>query len=250
MSNQTDLTVLTVVENDCGLIDYMIKSVRKFTHPAPRFIICDNGRNRDVLDKYRDDKDITIFTNKPKLAGGSNRHGSGLNAAFEFVGTTRFAIVESDCIVLKEDWDYVGSPTYQLAAAKKGEIARQPFYHVCFLVGSTGLLRHGDGIDFRPGKASNRSNRPYKPHEDVGWQLRTKVRPDQVNPVVFVDCKSGDGKYFDSSFQSDEFWRGGDAIVAHFGRGSNIGGKAIRKGFDHPKEQLKAWKNVADEIIK
>ena len=245
----SDLTVITVVENDCGLLDLMIKSVRKFTDPEPRFIICDNGRNGDVLNKYRDDPKITLFANSPKLSGGSNRHGDGLNAAFAFVETARFAIIESDCIVLSEDWDYIGFPTYKLTAAKKGELAGHPFYHVCFMVGSTRLLKHNGTVDFCPGRDSNRSNRPYKVHEDVGWQLRLKVRPDQVNPLRFIDCKSGEGKYFDSSFQSDEFWRGGEPVVAHFGRGSNLGGKAIRKGFKHPKEQLVEWKKIAQRLV-
>ena len=245
----TDLTVITVVENDAGLVDLMIESVKKFTNPCPRFIICDNGNNKDTLAKHADDPNITVFSNKPTMAGGSNRHGEGLNAAFEFVNTPRFAVIESDCIVLKEGWDTVGFPKSKLLAAKKGELAGQPFYHVCFLVGSTRLLRHGEKIDFRPSKPGKRANRPYKPHEDVGWQLRKYVRPDEVKNMTFVDCKTGEGRYFDSSFQSDEFWVDGEPVLAHFGRGSNLGGKAIRKGFKHPKEQLEEWKVVAKALL-
>lgn len=245
----SDLTVITVVENDCGLIDLTIKSIKKFTDPCPRIIICDNGRNGEVLKQFASDPLITVFSHKPTMAGGSNRHGEGLNAAFQFVETPRVAIIESDCIVLQKDWDKLNFPKHKLLAAKKGELAGQPFYHVCFLVASSRLLRHNGVIDFRPGKDNNRSNRSYKAHEDVGWQLRSKVRADEVELLEFVDCKSGKGLYFGPEFQSDEFWRNGKAIVAHFGRGSNIGGKAIRKGFKHPKEQLKDWKKKAEEIL-
>lgn len=245
----TDLTVVTVVENDAGLIDLMIKSIKRFTTPCPRFVICDNGNNKDVLTKYADDPNITVFAHKPTLQGGSNRHGEGLSAAFGFVSTPRFAIIESDCIVLKSGWDYLDYSKYKLLAAKKGELAGQPFYHICFMVGSTRLLRHGTPIDFRPGKDKNRANRPYKAHEDVGWQLRKYVRPDQVKPMEFIDCKTGKGKYFGPEFQSDEFWVDDEPVLAHFGRGSNIGGKAIRKGFRHPKKQLEEWKKTAERII-
>jgi len=245
----TDLTVVTVVENDAGLIDLMIESVKKFTDPCPHFVICDNGNNKDVLDKYANDPNIMIFSHEPALHGGSNRHGEGLNAAFDFVTTPKFAIIESDCIILKKGWGDLDFSKHKLLAAKKGDLAGQPFYHVCFLVGSSRLLRHGTTIDFRPGKDKNRSNRPYKAHEDVGWQLRNYVRPDQVKPMEFVDCKTGDGAYFDSRFQSDEFWVDGEPVLAHFGRGSNLGGKAIRKGFKHPAEQLEEWKKVARGVL-
>lgn len=251
-----DLTVVTVVENDAGLLDLMIRSVQKFTDPHPHFIVCDNGGNGDVLDKYRDLPNFDIFSHKPSLQGGSNRHGEGLNAAFERVTSSRFAVIESDCIVLKNGWDDVGFPKYKLLASKKDSASKpgRPIYHACFMVGSTRLLNHNGTIDFRPGKDGNRSNRSYKPHEDVGWQLYDKIKigvssGQGVRPLKFVDCKSGEGQYFDSRFQSDEFWLDGTAVAAHFGRGSNIGGKRVRKGFKHPSEQLVEWKKIANKIL-
>src|SRR5690242_6141825 len=124
MASKSDLTILTVVEHDSGTLDLMISSVRKFTQPHPKFIICDNSNGKaPVLDKYRKDPNITIINNSPKLSGGSNRHGDGLNKIFSLVDTSRTAIVESDCIVLCNGWDDINFPKYKMVAAKKGELA-------------------------------------------------------------------------------------------------------------------------------
>lgn len=248
----TDLTIVTVVENDPNLLRLMVKSVKKFTSPEPKFIVCDNsnGKNKTRIDDAMGDADFKIINNSPKLSGGSNRHGSGLQKAFDQVSTKRFAIIESDCILLDYEWDDIDFPKSKLLAAKKGELAGKPFYHVCFMVGSTNLLRHGANIDFRPGLKGKRSNRSYKGHEDVGHEVHKYVRPDEVKLMKFIDCKSGDGKYFDKRFQSDEFWIGSRPVLAHFGRGSNISGKSVRKGFKHPKEQLSMWKDIAEDILK
>jgi hypothetical protein len=245
---KSDTTVLTVVANDNGLFDLMIRSVYKFTNPAPQIIVCDQSGQKGMLKKYENDKNITIVTNKPKGEGGSNRHGEGLNKIFPLVTTKKTAIIESDCILLCKDWDVIDFPRHKVMAAKKYEMNGIPFYHVCFIVFSTGLLRHGGDIDFRAGRDS--TNRSYKPHEDVGWRIYEKVRQDEVGVIDFKDCKEGTGFYFGNTLQSSEFWVGDRPTVAHFGRGSHIGGKAIRKGFAHPAEQLEEWKKIAEEILK
>jgi hypothetical protein len=240
--SKNDLTVLTVVENDKGILDLMISSIYKFTDTVPRIIICDQGNNGTIMSKYHNDQNITIVKNKPIMAGGSNRHGDGLNKIFPLVKTKKTAIIESDCILLRKHWDYI-APQHKMVAAKKGN----NLYHVCFVLFYTDVLK---GIDFRAGKNGNRSNRPYKPKEDVGWQIGKMVKEEDVGLMDFKDCKENTGYYFSSSFQSDELWVGTQATVAHFGRGSNIGGKAIRKGFKHPQDQLIEWKKRAEEILR
>jgi hypothetical protein len=236
----SDLTVITVVENDRGLLDLMIKSVRRFTTPAPKFMICDNGGSEKVLSIYKDDPDVTIVPHKPKMTGGSNRHGEGLNTLIKLVQTKRTAIIESDCIVLCDGWDKTSA---SMLAAPKGKHDDRVYYHACFMVFYTDNLRF---TDFRAGTAKDRANRTYQPHEDVAWQVKAMC---EVESLEFIDCKSGRGQYFGANFQSDEFWRDGKPTVAHFGRGSNIGGKAVRKGFKHPQEQLKDWKQVVQELL-
>lgn len=246
-----DLTICSVVYNDnySGLFDLMVKSVYKYTKEEPEFIICDAGNNN--LSEYAKRPNFTIIPSSSRSTG-SLQHGESLNQIFDLVKTKRFAILESDCIVLSSEWDDIGYPKYKFLACVKKDGCRpgRPMYHACFMVGGTQLLRHGGAVDFRPGKDGNRSCRSYKPWEDVGWRLYDKITvAGQVNPMQFVDCKSGDGQYFNDSFQSDEFWLNGRATVAHFGRGSNIAGKAIRKGFKHPREQLNDWKKRAEEIV-
>lgn len=242
----SNLTILTVVENDKGLLDLMLKSVAKFTKPQPNIIICDQGNNGDLVSKYKYYPHLTVVKNTPKLSGGSNRHGEGLNKIFNMVQTTSVAIVESDCIITRGLWDIIPHPG-RAVMSKKAEHKGRSLYHICFAIFFTNDLR---GVDFRPGNNKNRSNRPYKVHEDVGWQIGTKIKEEDVNLVEFVDCKSGKGKIFSSDFQSDEFWVNGQPVAAHFGRGSNIGGKAVRKGFKHPSEQLKEWRKVAEEFLR
>jgi len=234
----TDLTIITVAENDRGTLDLMLRSVFKFTHPHPNVIICDNGNNGSVIEKYKGTPGVEIVSHKPTIKGGSNKHGIGLNHIFPMVKTKRTAIVESDCIVLSDNWHNMYGKNVVAATKVPG------LYHIFFVLFETKLFK---GVDFRPGKAGNRANRPYQVKEDVGWQMSKFINDAYI--LKFVDCKSGQGKYFDGRFQSDELWSGDQAIVAHLGRGSNLGGKAIRKGFAHPKDQMIEWKKIAERTI-
>ena len=245
MSN-SDITILTVVENDCGILDLLISSIYKFTDPAPNMIICNNGGSKLLLSKYTNDSNINIVHNVPKLAGGSNRHSAGLNKIFPMVKTPKTAIIESDCILLRKDWDYL-APQHKILAAKKGEHRGNVLYHICFMIFETALLK---GIDFGPSTAAFRTNRSYAVNEDVGWAIGTMVNPKDVGLMEFKDCKKNEGYYFGPEFQSDEIWVGTQPTVAHLGRGSNISGKAIRKGFDSPQKQLENWKKIAENIIR
>jgi len=244
----TDLTVLTVVENDKGLLDLMISSIYKFTNPTPKIIICDNGNNGRVLSKYANDKNIQIIRFKPTLASGSVRHGESLNKIFPLVTTKKTAIVESDCILLRSGWDNLDTTVHQMSAAKKAIVNGLNLYHICFLVFETEPLALG-GFDFRPGTNGNRKNRSFSVEEDVGWRLANKIDHRLIKEIEFIDCKTGKGKFFDKTFQSDEFWVDGIPTVAHFGRGSNLAGKAIRNGFAHPTKQLEDWKKIAETIL-
>ena len=249
MSEKSDLTVLTVAENDSGILDLMIRSVYKFTNPSPDIIICDQGRNGSLLEKYNWDHNVTVVENSPKLLLGSNRHGAGLSKIFPLVKTKRTAIIESDCILLRSGWDNLDLSKNKMLAAKKLERAGHLYYHICFMVFETDLLRRNGTIDFRPGTKKTRGNRSYDLWEDVGFNIKNKVKPNEVKLMEFVDCKSGGGKYFGEKFQSDEFFIDGKSTLAHHGRGSNISGKSVREGFDHPKEQLIKWKEKASRIL-
>ena len=70
---ETQLTILTVVENDISFLDLMIESIVKFTHPAPRLLICDNSNGQmraeiiGIVNKHKIDFDVV--NNAPKLLG-------------------------------------------------------------------------------------------------------------------------------------------------------------------------------------
>lgn len=237
-----NLTVISVVALDKTL-DLMIKSVKKFTNPAPNFLFCDNmnGYNEERIKSYMDANDnYTIINNKIKpYTSGSTAHGLGLNRVFPIVDTEYTAIVESDVAVLSSNWMNI-SPEFAIKAAIKLE----DLYHMCFIVFKTEKLR---GIDFGSGDFEQTTS--YQPHFDVGNQIRFKVRPKQVELMKFVDCKT-DGTLF-KGLQCDEFHDSqGNLLATHFGRGSNIGNKVVRDGFGSTEEQRDKWRNIIEDKLK
>lgn len=242
----SDLTVVTVAENDSGLINLMIDSLYKFTSPKPKIIICDNGRNGNILDQYKNDPNIVILNHTPTMSGGSNRHGESLNKVFKEITTTRAAIVESDCIITANDWDKYDVNKYDAMASLKGIYNSFPYYYAAFLGFKTDILKN---LDCRPGKDNNRANRSYKSHEDVLWRVAEKIDPRRIMKVECVDCKTGEGQFLDSTFQCEEYWVNGGMVAVHFGRGSNIGGKANRKGFDTHKAQLARFREAVEQLL-
>ena len=234
-----DLTVCSVVYNDAqvGLLDLMVSSVLKHTPTAPRFLLCDHGGNN--LDLYRTNPNFTIIPNTDSLYRGSLAHGYGLNRLLELSTTRYTAIVESDCVVVNDSWCSVQG---KIKAASKGS----GLYHVCLLVFETELLR---GLDFRPGTDSNQYNRSYGITEDVGWRIQERVKEQDLDSMNLIDCKTGCGQVFGAGFQSDELQYHGKTIALHLGRGSNLPGKKVIAGFEHPRVQLEQWKEAVSSII-
>jgi hypothetical protein len=197
------------------------------------------------LSIYRSLKNLKIVDFNPGIKGGSNRHGVSLNYIFNFVDTTRTAIIEPDCVLLSSGWNQFNK---EALFAKKMEREDIIIYHVCFMIFDTKKMI---GVDFCPGTSKTRkSGKSYGVFEDVGWRISERFGVRDIDLLTFVDCKTGNGKYFNKNFQSDEFWKGDIPIVAHFGRGSNISGKNKRNGFKSHEEQLKEWKNIAEGILR
>ena len=234
------LTVCSVVYNDAqvGLLDLMVRSVLKHTSPAPKFLLCDNGGNN--LEPYRSLPNFTIVTGANPSYRGSLAHGSSLNQLLPLVTTPYTAIVETDCVVVDDSWSTLTPPHTLLASSKAPGL-----YHACLLVGETVSL---NGIDFRPGNHT-RTNRSYTPQEDVGWRISSCVRPQCIDLLHTVDCKSGRGQLFGAQYQSEELMRGDQVVALHLGRGSNMAGKKVIVGFDHPTVQLERWKERVKQLI-
>ena len=235
-----DLTVCSVVYNDAqvGLLDLMVSSVLKHTTTIPKFLLLDNGGNN--LDCYRSNPNFIVIDNTDSLYRGSLAHGIGLNRLLALSTTRYTAIIESDCVMVEDTWCDLGSS--KIKAASKGP----GLYHACFLVFETELLRE---LDFRPGHDDNRYNRSYSASEDVGWCIQERIKPQDLLALDLIDCKSGKGKVFGGGFQSDEIQCDGKTIALHLGRGSNLAGKKLIPGFEHPTVQLKQWKEAVSNIL-
>src|SRR3990167_1608886 len=209
----SDLTVITVVENDPGLVELMVKSVLRFTEPKPKFIFCDNsgGKNHKRIQSAMKNFDqYEIIDNDPSIEGGSNRHGHGLNKIFPYVNTKYTAIVESDVAVLSRDWYKISS-----GFKAKGASKAQHIYHACFFIFETEAFRNhpknGRCIDFRPGKPHERkSGASYSKDRDVGWDLSNFIFLTDVDFMTFVDCNNTDATF--GKMQSDTFYYNGQLI--------------------------------------
>lgn len=237
-----NLTIISVVALDKTL-DLMIRSVKKFTNPAPKFLFCDNmnGYNEERIKSYMSAEDnYTIINNKIKpYTSGSTAHALGLNRVFPMVDTEYTAIVESDVAVLSPNWSKVSSEFTMKAAVKLEDL-----YHMCLIVFKTEKLK---GIDF--GSGDNEQTISYQPHFDVGNQIRFKVRPKQIEHMKFIDCKI-DGTLF-KGLQCDEFHDSqGNVLATHFGRGSNISNKVVRDGFATTEEQRDKWRAIIEDKLK
>jgi len=233
-----DLTVISAVENEKGLVNYMIDSVLKFTNPTPKIIVSDNGRSRRFLDRYKDNPNITIVDSKPVIKGGSNRHAHGLNIAFVLVETKYTAIVESDCMILSENWAKMNDK-FKLVVAVKSETEGIPFYHIPFVLFETEALR---GISFSP--------KPGKKF-GIGWEIPNYVSKEEVELLESRYCIKGNTRYFDKRFEkkSFELWRDGVPICAHFGRGSDLPRRGINSYGMNGNQQVHEWKKIAAQIL-
>lgn len=247
----SDLTILTVAENTGELLDLMMTSVFKYTHPAPKVIICNNGKTDTYIAKWAKEDGVMVIDNNPGISGGSNRHGDGLQKIFKLADTRRVAILDSDTVLLSEKWHEFDSKKYNLIGVERGtesgSVGRS-YYHMCFMIINTDYFK---GIDFRPGTIKTRSaGRSYAFYEDVGWAIKGKVVENTIKQLKFLNLKTHDGKVFDNSFCSVEIHSDDTAVAAHFGRGSNIRGKIDRKGFDTSKKQAERWISVARDHMR
>lgn len=243
---EKDLTILTVAYNDRGLLRYTIESAKRYTDRLKEIIICDNGNNRNQLDKYKNDPMIRIVKHSPKVKGGSNRHGEGLNKIFPLVKTTYAAIVESDCVVFDKGWCEFDLEKYKVVTPLKSVSNNKKTLYVCFVLLNVGAV--GKKIDLRAGTDKNRRNRAYKNHEDVGWRVVDAVNDSDILWLETTQCKTGNGRIFDSrfSYKTFEIYRDGNpdnVIAAHFYRGSDIYRRGQVKGLS-ADAQLKLWKKI------
>lgn len=239
----SDITVIVAAENDnrTELLDYMLRSVIKFSPLNTKIIVCDNGNNDITLNKHKLNKNIQIVPFKPTMSGGSNRHGQSLDNIFNLSKSKYTAIVEMDCVVF-EDW-YKIDPSKKLMAGVKENIN---YYNACFVVMETEKFM---GISFMPRDAS--SGKGYAADSDVAHQLSSFVNKNEVDLVDMVNWRHNDKiiNFKNSGVQVEEIIKSGKSIGAHFGRGANYDGRIVKNAKSN-EEQLKIFKSIVEEKLK
>lgn len=233
-----DITIITVVQNDSGLIVHMIDSVYRYSKSKPKIIICDNGGNKHFLNKYALDANVTIVKNKPKAKDAANKHGEGIDKIFQMVDTKYTVIMDSDCVILGEKWQEFDKNKYKVVTAKKGSKGGIDKHHFCFVMFETDIFK---GISFKPVHSRQSRRLPW----DTGCMMSQKIYDENIpiENLKVVGCDSGNGKVFEDRFpKSFELWRNDEPIVAHFGAGSDLMRRRVNKyGEGYPK-QFSDWK--------
>lgn len=238
-----DITVLTVVHKDSGLVKYLIDSLKKYSDILPKIIVCDNGGNKQYLDEYMGE--ITIVKNKPKSKDGANIHGESINKIFKMVSSKYTLIIDSDCVVLSDDWCKFDKK-YKFISAKKGAKGGIDKHHFCFTLFETEIFRN---IDFRPVHSRQKQKRPW----DTGCMVSQKVHDEKIPKeyLEVVGCTSGNCKIFGDRYpKAFELWRNKEPIVAHFGAGSDLLRRRINKYNEGYGKQLSDWKKTIEEYFK
>jgi hypothetical protein len=248
-----DITTLTVVENDSGLVRYAINSIKRFTSPLPaQIIIAHNGNSDMFLQEFRVDPRIVIVENPldKSITHSSDRHGIGINKIMPLVKTKYTAIIESDLILLSDVWWHLDDSFDMKASQKSGaewnyEVKDINYWFMCFVLFKTELF---SGINWSTSKL-----RPFNVHptiyNDSGWEMAGEVDRKQarIKELEYVKCKvGGKTKVFTKEFayKSFELWENNEPICAHFYRGSDISRRP------NPKKDLKDWMLICDNAIK
>jgi CDP-glycerol glycerophosphotransferase (TagB/SpsB family) len=135
MISPNDITCIVVIENYNELADHTIESIKKFTNPIPKILICFNTGNtkainikrykRDkinFIEKCSNDKNIKIVMNDipGNIKNTSIRHGIGINKLMELVDTKYTAIIESDVILTSDKWYYLDERKFDIKAIPRG----------------------------------------------------------------------------------------------------------------------------------
>lgn len=217
-----NLTVISVIQNDSGLCNLMIDSIKRFTDPNPKMIIIDKGGNKSIIKANRNNSNIRFvqdFTGA-RHPNTSMRHAYGINKALSLVDTEYTAVVESDCVVLRKDWFEFDSNKYHMLAALKSMEFGEEYYHMCFMVFKTKKLF---GMNWMPIKEL----KPVKYWRDVGFRVYKHIggTGEAVQHLNVRGCASGKTKIFKHGFEykSFEMYKDdGMPIVAHFCRGSDL----------------------------
>lgn len=247
--NNKDLTIVSVVANNAStrFLQNMLKSVRRFTDFSPKIILVDSGENKNTLENLGEN--VTVVKHNYKLNKHTSfMHGSGLNQALAMVNTELTAIIEPDCVVLKDKWYEFDTNKYDVVAAHKGSIRGLDYHFVCFMIYKSKLFNH---IDWRPLYDGSRK-RGSGLYNDCGWRAEEAMPPvERILPLTFV--RSDQAKFFSGPtfrYKTQEFYTpDSELIAAHFFRGSDYVRRGTSKNGVSVEGQIKTFKRIAAKII-
>ena len=89
MNINNKITIIIVLYNSTNLIFDCLKSLKNFN-----IIIVDNGKNYNLLDELKKQKNIKIISKNENLG-----FGNAINFAFEYVKTNFFLILNPDILI-------------------------------------------------------------------------------------------------------------------------------------------------------
>jgi len=198
-----DLTVVSVCQNDRGLLALMVDSVRKLTPFYVPIVIVNNGGSKKTIDRIlKKHPDVKIIDNKSRSKSTSYRHGDGLNVAMSQVKTEYTAIIESDCAVVSPTWYEFDTAKYDLSVAPKGK-KDIDYWYVFFMIFKTQLFK---GMDWKP-----LAQKPK--YGDTGWRMFYHVDKNRIDNLITKSI---------SHYKSVAVHRSNEVIAVHFGRGSDL----------------------------
>ena len=248
--NNKDLTIVSVVTNNANtkFLQLMLKSVKAFTDFVPKIILVDGGGNGKTLRDLGDN--VTVVKHNYKLNNQTSfMHGSGLNQALAMVKTDLTAIIETDCVVLRDKWYEFDTEKYDVVAAKKGNARADnlEYHFVCFMIYKSHLFNN---VDWRPlYDGSRKSNGLYN---DCGWRAEEAMPPgERILPLSFV--RSHEAQLFKGPtfrYKTQEFYTPDDELIAaHFFRGSDSIRRGVSKNGVSVAGQIAEFKKIAEQMI-
>ena len=226
------LTVVCVSRNDSTFIKLFLIALKKLTKNNFKVIICNNGsdkKNHVSLTKI-----VSSFNNvqlinlsfQTELESTSIGHGKSLDYLISLTKTKYCVVMDSDCIVLKRNWDEIMinslDDSIKIIGAtsprkRKGNRIGAGDFPLPFLALFETLFYKNLNISCMPGDRSL--------GEDTAWEWKTKIENNNYKGKIFTTLNTRD--YDKGPFKRltgiEEYYYDNTLIAAHFGRGGSQG---------------------------
>ena len=222
------LTAVLVSRNDSIFIKLFLIALKKLTKNKFKVIICDNGsdkKNQLLLSKI-----VSSFKNvhliRMELEAGNKGHGKALDYLINNTDTKYCVVMDSDCIVLKNNWDEIMinslCDSVKIIGAtspvkRKGNRIGAGDFPLPFLALFETNFYKSMNISCMPGDMSL--------GQDTCWEWKTKIEDNNYEGKTFttLNTRDFDKGPFKRLTGVEEYYSNNDLIAAHFGRGGSQG---------------------------